>query len=121
ACRTTLSRGVADSELEAPLGIGLRPADGWVFLTVEGIDRMSTGERQAGGPDRKYRGISHGMPEMVEDAATDSSTLLQANHRVDPVLPGGRSLDEDRLGDVAVCEDARRPAFLPPDRRAEMT
>ena len=58
---------------------------------------------------------------MVEDASADSSPLLQPNHRLDSVFSGGGSLAENRLGYVAVCENARRPAFVPLDRRAETT
>ena len=120
AGRTPLSRGNAESQLETPLGIGLRPADGSVFLAVEGIDGPPPGESHAIGPDGEYRGILHRLPEMVEDAPADSSPLLQPNHRLDSVFSGGGSLAENRLGYVAVRENARRPAFVPPDRRSEI-
>src|SRR5262249_57058294 len=107
--------------LKSPCGIGLRPADGWIFLTVEGMDGPPPGESHTHGPDGEYRGILHRLPEMVEDAPADSSPLLQANHRLDPVLSGGGGLAENRLGQVAVRGNARRPAFVPPGRRAETT
>jgi hypothetical protein len=56
---------------KAPLGIGLHAADCFVFLTVEGVDRLSAGESQADGPDGEYRDLLHGLPKMVEDAPDD--------------------------------------------------
>src|SRR6516165_4818537 len=58
---------------------------------------------------------------MVEDTPADDSPLLQPNHRLDSVFSGGGRLAENRLGHVAVGENARGPAFVPPDRRAETT
>src|SRR5260370_991878 len=111
--------GLADRQLEASFGIGLRAADSLVFLIVVGVDRLATGESHADGPDGKYRGLLNGFVEMIKNAAADGSPLLEANHRLDPVFSGRRGLTENRLGDVTRCENARGPALMPLDRRAE--
>ena len=117
-----LRRSNAESQLESPLGIGLPcPRTVLVFLAIERIDGPSPGKSHAIGPDGEYRSILHRLPEIVEDAPADSSPLLQPNHRLDSVFSGGRSLAENRLGYVAVCENTRCPAFVPLDRRAETT
>src|SRR5262249_27814327 len=116
AGRTSLSRSDAESQLKSPLGIGLRSADGPVFLAVERIDGPPPGESHAIGSDGEYRGILHRLPEIVEDSPADNSPPLQPNHRLDSDFSGGGSLVENWLGYVAVCENARRPALIPPDR-----
>src|SRR5262249_39161425 len=59
---TTLSFSNAERQLKAPLGIGLRTADGSVFLAVEGMDGPPPGESHASGPDGEYRGTLHRLP-----------------------------------------------------------